>query len=220
MGFLAVLTGGPLVRPLNEAMTLFKSAPIYRTRRSRIGGFSTVELAVSLAVLLILTAIAIPSLMRSFRAYQLNSAAASLSDMLKFTRFEAVRRNKQVCFLMQQSGYTWTLGTDSTCAGTFDTNGRQQLISGFASILPAGGPPSSSSITATLGASGGLTTLSSSPASVTFDARGAVSPLSAYILYVGSATDPEFGYRAVILLPSGATQIWTAPSGGPWQRVG
>jgi len=44
--------------------------------------------------------------------------------------------------------------------------------------------------------------------------------LAAYVLYVGSATNPEFGYRAVILLPSGATQIWTAPKGGTWQRIG
>jgi type II secretory pathway pseudopilin PulG len=185
-----------------------------------------VELAVSMTVLLILTAIAIPSLMRSFRTYQLNDAAARLSDMLKFTRFEAVRRNKPVCFLMKQDSTTgvWFFGTDSTgtastCSGTLDTYGKQQVISGFASILPAGGLPSTASITSTLGGAGGLTVLSSSPGSVTFDARGAVSPLKAYILYVGSATNPEFGYRAVILLPSGATQVWTAPSGGPWQRV-
>jgi len=47
---------------------------------------------------------------------------------LKLTRFEAVRRNKPVCFLMQQSGSTWILGTDLTCTGTLDTNGRQQAI--------------------------------------------------------------------------------------------
>jgi type II secretory pathway pseudopilin PulG len=200
---------------------VYKSAPISRTRRSRIGGFSMVELAVSMTVLLILSAIAIPSLMRSFRTYQLNDAAARLSDMLKFTRFEAVRHNKPVCFLMQQNPPpAWIFGTDSSCAGTFDTNGKQQVIGGFAAILPAGAPPSSASITSKLGAASTLTTLSSTPGSVTFDARGAVSPLAAYILYVGSATNPEFGYRAVILLPSGATQIWTASSSGPWQRVG
>jgi type II secretory pathway pseudopilin PulG len=201
---------------------LYKSAPNPRTRRSRIGGFSMVELAVSMTVLLILTAIAIPSLMRSFRTYQLNDAAARLSDMLKLTRFEAVRRNKPVCFLMQQNpAPDWILGTDSTCTGTFDTNGKQQVIGGFASILPAGAPPSSASILAKLGATSSLDASKSGAASsLTFDSRGAVSPLVAYVLYVGSATNPEFGYRAVILLPSGATQIWTAPSSGPWQRVG
>jgi Tfp pilus assembly protein FimT len=205
-------------------MTLQKSAPISRTRRSRIGGFSMVELAVSLTVLLILTAIAIPTLMRSFRTYQLNDAASRLSDMLKFTRFEAVRRNKAVCFLMQQNGSTWVFGTDSSgtgsaCSGTLDTNGKQQVITGFAGILSAGAPPNITSITSKLGAASTLTALSSSPVSVTFDARGAVRSLTAHIFYVGSATNPEFGYRAVILLPSGATQIWTAPTNGPWQRV-
>jgi type II secretory pathway pseudopilin PulG len=180
-----------------------------------------VELAVSLTVLLILTAIAIPSLMRSFRTYQLNDAAARLSDMLKFTRFEAVRQNKRVCFLMQQSGSTWTVGTDSTCIGTLDANGKRQVIAGFATLLPAGAPPSSASILATLGGgTSSLTTLSGATATVTFDARGAVTSLLAYVLYLGSADSPEFGYRAVILLPSGATQIWTAPNGGTWQRIG
>jgi len=63
--------------------------------------------------------------------------------------------------------------------------------------------------------------LSGSNGTVTFDSpRGAVSPLAAYVLYLGSGDNPEFGYRAVILLPSGATQVWTAPNGGTWQQIG
>jgi type IV fimbrial biogenesis protein FimT len=199
-----------------------KSAIRSRAHCSQSRGFSMVELTVSLCVLLILTAIAIPSLMRSFRTYQLNDAAARLSDMLKFTRFEAVRRNKQVCFLMQQSGSNWFLGTDPTCSGTFDAHGGQQVITGFATILSAGAP-SPTAITAALSGAA-LNTLSGSPTSVTFDARGAIRvggtvSASVFVFYVGSVSDPEFGYRAVILLPSGSTQIWTAPSAGPWQQV-
>ena len=67
-----------MVLPSNEEAILLKSAPNPRTRRSRIGGFSMVELAVSMCVLLILTAIAIPNLLHSMRAYQLNSAAGSV----------------------------------------------------------------------------------------------------------------------------------------------
>jgi type II secretory pathway pseudopilin PulG len=199
---------------------LLRSAPTPRTRRSRIGGFSMVELAVSLTVLLILTAIAIPTLMRSFRTYQLNDAAARLSDMLKFTRFEAVRRNTQVNFLMQASGTDWLVGADSNNNGTIDATEKQQLISGIVTLLPAGAPPSSSSILAKLGSTGSLTTVSGTAGTITFDSRGALSPLAADIFYLGSATNPEFGYRAVILLPSGATQIWSAPNGGTWQRIG
>jgi Tfp pilus assembly protein PilE len=208
---------------------LYKSAPNPRTRRrSRIAGYSMVELAVSLAVLLILTAIAIPSLTRSIRTYQLNDAAARLSDMLKFTRFEAVRRNTAVTLRIRRNGNDWSVWTDSNNNGNADPTDKQILISGFATLLRAGGspgPPNSASITAVLCQAASscpaatLTTLSGANNSVSFDARGAVSPLAADVLYLGSPTNPGFGYRAVVLLPSGATQIWTAPARGPWQRL-
>ncbi len=213
---------------MNEETILSKSAPHSRTRSRRIGGFSMVELVVSMTVLLILTAIAIPTLMRSFRTYQLNDAATRLADMLKFTRFEAVRRNRPVCFLMQPSGSTWTTGTDSTgigstCSGTLDANGKRQVIDGFATLLPSGVAPGPAAITAALNGAA-LITKSGSAGSITFDARGAIRvggnvSASVFVFYIGSATDQEFGYRAVILLPSGSTQIWTAPAGGPWQQI-
>jgi len=213
-----------LVLPLKEEMSLYKSAPNPRTRRSRIAGFSMVELAVSLTVLLILTAIAIPSLMRSFRTYQLNDAAARLSDMLKFTRFEAVRLNKQVKFLMQTSGTGWLVGTDSNGNGTIDATDKQQLIASFATLLPSGVAPSPTAITTALGGAA-LTTKSGSAGSVTFDARGAIRvggsvSSSVFVFYIGSTTNPDFGFRAVVLLPNGSTQIWTAPNGGAWQQIG
>jgi type II secretory pathway pseudopilin PulG len=198
---------------------LFRSATPSCTRRGRIGGFSMVELVVSMAVLMVLTAIAIPSLMHSLRTYQLNDAAGRLSDMLKFTRFEAVRRNTQVNFLIRASGSNWIAGTDSNNNGAIDPTEKQILIGSFATLLPSGTPPSSGSILGTLGGVNSLTTVSGA-ATITFDARGAVTPLVAYVLYLGNPNGPDFGYRAVILLPSGATQIWTAPSGGPWKRTG
>ena len=183
------------------------------------------ELAVSMAVMLILTAIAIPSLMRSFRTYQLNDAAARLSDMLKYTRFEAVRRNTPVNFLMLQTGPDWLVGADSNNNGSFDPIEKQLFIGGFVNLLPSGAPPAPAAITAALGGAGPLTTVSGAVGTVTFDARGAVRvggvlATSVDVFYLGNATNPEFGYRAVILLPLGATQIWTAPAGGTWQRIG
>lgn len=189
------------------------------------GGFSLVELVASVCVMLVLTAVAVPSLMRSLRAYQLNSAAASVSDMLKFARFEAVRRNKQINFLALQRGAGWVVGTDSNANGAIDPVEKQQSISGYVTLLPAGGPvPSANAITA---ADGALTPLSGTNSSVTFDARGAIrqgigGPVanSVYVFYIGNANDPGAGYRAVVLLPSGSTQIWSAPTGGPWRQVG
>src|SRR6266481_4065967 len=213
----------PVMRP-NEEATLGRSATFSGTRRSRNHGFSMVELAVSLTVVLILSAVAIPTLMHSIRAYQLNSAAARVADMLKFTRFEAVRRNKQINFLMQTSVDGWIVGTDSDNNGSVDATEKQQLISGFAALLPSGVAPSPTAISAALGGAT-LTTKSGSNGSVTFDARGAIRvggvvSSDVFVFYVGSATDPQFGYRAVVLLPAGSTQIWAAPAGGTWQRIG
>jgi len=203
---------------------LFRSATRLRTRRSRIGGFSMVELAVSLTILMILSAIAIPSLMHSLRTYQLNDAAARLSDMLKFTRFEAVRKNNAVPFQLAKFGNDWVAWTDTNNDGVPDPIEKQVRISGFVTLLPAGGgPPPATAITNAVGV---LRPTPATPGPLQFDARGAVRvsgtpAANAYVFYVGGATNPdEFGYRAVILLPSGATQIWTAPKGGPWKRTG
>ena len=185
-----------------------------------------VELVMSICVMLILTALAIPSLMRSMRTYQLNNAAASVSDMLKFTRFEAVRRNTQISFLTQANGPGWFVGTDSNNNGTLDPTERQQSIAGYPTLLPSGIAPPPNAIQAALGGAA-LTTLYGANGTVTFDARGAVRPqingalaTTPSVIYIGNANDPDSGYRAVILLPSGSVQIWTAPSGGPWRKVG
>jgi len=206
---------------------LYKIAPHSRTHRSRIGGFSMVELAVSMTVLLILTAIAIPSLMRSFRTYQLNDAASRFSDMLKFTRFEAVRRNTQINCQIRLIGTDWTVWTTPNGNTTPLSTEKQLIMAGFAAPLPAGGPPSPGAIATALGVSVAAlnaNTLSGANSTVTFDARGAIRvggniSSNIFVFYFGGANDPEFGYRAVILLPAGGTQIWTAPQGGPWQRA-
>jgi type II secretory pathway pseudopilin PulG len=205
---------------------LYKSAPHSRTRRRRIAGFSMVELAISMTVLLILTAIAIPSLLHSMRAYQLNDAAGRLSDMLKFTRFEAVRRNRPISFLMQPSGNGWLVGTDSNLNGNIDLTDKQLVINGFVTLVTGGTPPPTAITTAfNVGA---LTPTPANPGPLQFDARGAVrvnGTLTAnlYVFYVGAAAPAnpgDFGFRAVILLPTGATQVWTSSAGGPWKRIG
>jgi len=135
-------TGSPVLRP-NEETILGRSATLSGTHRSRNRGFSMVELAVSMAVLLILSAIAIPSLTRSLRTYQLNDSASRLSDQLKFTRFEAVRRNTQISCQIKQFGTDWIVWADTIANVAPDPSEKQILITGFVTLLPSGAPPSS-----------------------------------------------------------------------------
>ena len=195
-----------------------KSATRSGTPRRATAGFSMVELVVSIGVMLVLTALAIPSLMRSMRAYQLNSAAASVSDMTKFTRFEAVRQNRKVSFLLAPSGSTgWVVWTGPPTDTAPSATEKQLLIAGFASLVASGYPAGPN-----IPGSGALNVLSGStctPACFSFDSRGAVSSLQGYVLYIGGINNPDTSYRAIVLLPSGSTQVWSAPAGGPWHQM-
>ena len=198
-------------------MTLSKSATPRGTPRSAAAGFSMIELVVSLAVMLILTAVAVPSLLRSLRTYQLNSAAAQVSDMMKYTRFAAVRQNKKMSFLLTPGGPGWMVWTGPSSDTAPSPTEKQLLIAGFVSLVTAGAPAGPN-----IAGSGALTMLSGSvcaPACFAFDARGAVSNLQGYVMYIGGINDPDASYRAIVLLPSGSTQVWSAPAGGPWHQV-
>jgi hypothetical protein len=194
------------------------------------------ELAISIVIIVLLTAIAVPTLMNSLRSYQLNDAAARVSDLLKFTRFEAVRKNTTISMLLQQTTLTdgsaaWTVGVSSNGAA-LDANGRREIIVGFATLLPQAGLPAPNNIAAYLGVPpASLNILSGNQTSVTFDSRGAVrvggniNP-NVDVIYIGSTTngvtpDPKFGFRAVVILPAGGTQLWLAPpNANGWQRMG
>lgn len=60
-------------------------------------GFSLIELLIVVTILFILGAIATPTLIRSIRAYQLESSARQVANMILSARYEAMRRNQRTC---------------------------------------------------------------------------------------------------------------------------
>jgi len=179
---------------------------------------------ISLVVILILGAIASPMLMKAVRIYQLNDSATRLADMVKVTRFEAIRNNKKADVRFQQNGTTWLVWKDSNLNGAPDVTETQMVLGGYADMLPAGAVPDTSPIASTLGAGGtlGLNTVSGANGSIRFDTRGAVdfggAAWSVKVFYLGNAADTASGYRAVLVMPAGATQIWAASAAGDWRR--
>jgi Tfp pilus assembly protein FimT len=164
---------------------------------------------------MVLTAIAIPSLMRSYQIYQLNSSATQLSGMLKLTRFEAIRKNTQVTCQFAQSGANWVVSINSPPA---PTNPARMVMSG--TTLVAGGGPSSANIGAAMGAPA-LTTLSGANNTVTFDQRGAVVTAGGpppYVFYIRNAADATLGYRAVVVMASGVVHVWSSTNTA-WAQV-
>jgi prepilin-type N-terminal cleavage/methylation domain-containing protein len=190
-------------------------------RRSLEQGFSLVELALSLAVLLVITTLAVPVVIRSLQSYQLNSAASQLAGLLKFAKFEAIRENTPVNCQVQAQGSSWQVWVDSNGNGVPDGAEPQMFIGGTFTMLPSGSIPDPTPIRTALHGGSSLPwyVISGTNGFVTYDQRGVIFTSAVYVFYLGSASNPNLGYRAVVTLPSGAVQVWTTSSAGNWQRV-
>jgi prepilin-type N-terminal cleavage/methylation domain-containing protein len=217
-----VLSGSRRSGPDGCRPRMILNAKFVSPRRSPRNGFSLVELVLSMAVLLVITTMAVPVVVRSLQAYQLNSTASQLAGMLKFAKFDAIRQNTKVSCQIKQSGANWLVWVDSNGNGIADGAEPQMIIGGSFTLLPAGAVPNPTPITATLGP--GFSTfswavLSGSNASIEFDQRGVIQNQIVYALYLGNPNDPNSGYRAIITMPAGTVQVWTTSSSGNWQRV-
>ena len=179
-------------------------------------GFSTIELLVVVAVISIISAVALPSFMRAYQTYQVNDAASKIASILKFTRYESIRLNATInCLVQPVAGGGTVVGTDSNGSGVVDVTEKQVIFATNVSLIPAAGVPG----TGALVAAAGLGPLTPLPAATGFDKRGALNPPAVYVAYVGNTVTPNPGYRAVILLPSGSIQLWSSDSAGNWHAV-
>lgn len=186
-------------------------------------GFSLVELLLSIAILTILVIISVPTLLKAYRSYQLRDAASRLSGILKSTRFSAIRKNTPVNCQVVKTGAIWMIWVDLDGDGTAESTEPQTLVTGSVSMLGSGSVPAPTAIAAALGTgSPAINVLSPGNATVTYDQRGArkfAGASSVDIFYLGNPNIADLGFCAVVLLPSGAVQVWTAGPGGTWQRI-
>ncbi len=186
-------------------------------------GFSAVELVVAMAVVLIITGVAMPSITSNLRVYQLNSTAGMVADQFKSSRFDAIRRNiTQTCFIQPNpSGFGYRLWTDAQGTGVYVNTDHTTLITSSQSLVPVGNVPAAGQLASAMGVSG-TTTISGVPAtiSLTFDPRGAVAGNNQVnVLYIGFPNNPTWGYRAVVILPSGSVQVWSPDGTGSWYQL-
>jgi prepilin-type N-terminal cleavage/methylation domain-containing protein len=188
-------------------------------------GFSLTELVVALAVALVLMAVGLPAFLRAYHSYQLSGAATQVANILRLTRYEAIRLNKNVDCIIQPSasdpGMT-NLWADSNWNGTLDPTEKMILLGNSGNLVDSGSVPNTATLIAN--AVNSVTTNAPSPggSQIWFDARGAVippTPTNVNVFYLASSVAPEAGYRAVLLMPAGSIQIWTADTAGNWQQL-
>jgi len=183
-------------------------------------GFTILELVVVVAVMMVITAVSMPSFLRAVRIYRLNDAATQVAGVLKFTRYEAIRLNVPAANLLTARTLLTAAGTyvytDSNNSVSVQNTEKQVLFAENVNLAAAGLPPGG------LAAAVGVAALTNVPltgGSISFDHRGAVTPAAVNVIYIGNLALPNLGYRAVVLLPSGSVQIWSAESGGNWHQL-
>src|SRR6266403_1266326 len=175
----------------------------------RVSGFSLTELVVAMAVAMILMAVSLPSFLRAYHSYRLSNAATQVADIVRLTRYEAIRINRTVNCVIRPDATDPTM----THASMTDVNGNP--LTGVASRMIVLGPSGN------LAALGATTPAAVPPAggTVQFDARGASTSGNVTVFYLNAPGSPDSGFRAVLLMPAGSIQIWSDDTAGNWHQV-
>jgi Tfp pilus assembly protein FimT len=182
-------------------------------------GFSLTELIVALLVAMILLAMGLPAFLRAYRTYQLNSAARQMADILRSGRYTAINMNTSVNTIVNPNPPMTQIWVDSVPNGTLDPTEKTILLGPPGNLADAGGVPGTAGLfSAAVGSVATVAVSSASPTRILFDARGAVNPpTKVTVFYLNSSVEPDLGYRAVLLMPAGSTQIWISDTSGNWQ---
>jgi prepilin-type N-terminal cleavage/methylation domain-containing protein len=183
-------------------------------------GFSLPEVLVVMAVLLIISGFTVPIVNRAVNVYRLNSVATQVASNIKSARFAAIRRDALVNWQITQNGNTTTVFVDTDRDGVFDANVQAAIFNTNINVV-AGGVPNTAGLAGLIGV-GALTPIPPANGNVTFDSRGAVTGVpTAYVVYASDSTNggAAANYRAVVLMPSGLTQVWMSASNGAWTRL-
>jgi len=183
-------------------------------RNRGTGGYSVVELLVAMAVISVLTAIAVPSLLTTYRSYQMDDAASQVAGIVKFTRYEAIRRNNTLNCVVTVVNNQVAIFSDDNGNGNLDPNERETLLSGTATLVDSSAVSGAGALPGPVGA-GALTTVNPATGIIAFDGRGAKTTAGANVYWVGNA---NYGFRAVVVLPSGSIEVWSYATGA-WQQL-
>ena len=84
--------------------------PRRAARRARQGGFTAIELMVTVAVVTILAALAAPSFQQLIATQRVKSVASALTESLWVARSEALKRNDNVAFNFTNAGDNSVVG--------------------------------------------------------------------------------------------------------------
>lgn len=192
-------------------------------RRQGERGFSLLEMMAVVAILLILGAMASPSLVRAIRRYQLESACRQVGNIIIQTRYEAMRRNQRISTVFNPVGGSLSgeFGIDYNGNGALDTGEpRTRLPDTLWVYMWSYGPywmrwPDYTNTM--LG-----TTITFAPDGTVVQNSGGTWQLASNIPAVYMFTFPfeadwtRNNYYIVTVTPAGRVRSWKYATGPPW----
>ena len=173
-------------------------------------GFTLIELMVTLAVLAILLAAAVPSFADFFDKYRLRAAADAVTSLISNARASAVKSDLDVNIAMTGSGTAWCIGANAAtppsggdpaaAAPACDcSDAAQCLVDGQRAVVAMGAYPE--------------VRVGTLPAALTFDSKlGAITPLGTRSVILSS---PRGKYDLRVALNALGQARLCVPAGKP-----
>jgi len=173
-------------------------------------GFTLIELMVTLAVLAILLAAAVPSFADLFDKYRLRAAADAVTSLISNARAAAVKSDLDVNIAMTGSGTAWCIGANAATAPSGGdpaaaasacdcSDAAQCLVDGQRAVVAMGAYPE--------------VRVGTLPAALIFDSKlGAITPLGARSV---TLTSPRGKYDLTVALNALGQARLCVPAGKP-----
>jgi Tfp pilus assembly protein FimT len=181
-------------------------------------GFTVTELLIAVFIILLVTVMALPSIMSGMAVYRVNSAAHSIASQIQTARFRAIRNNSTQSFLVTST----RSGVDTNINGNL--NDGQDMVYPFSSRVfttTCSAVPVASATDIAPGASG--------TSGIAFTPRGTLKPLTNSGTPDFSTAFPSSGivlclsngsnlFAAISVSPAGLVRTWRSKNGSSWSN--
>ena len=126
------------VEPAEAGSNLRPNLRAMVARKSRNSGFTMLEVAIIISIVMILLAFGIPSMMSTIDTYNLNAAATSASWAIQTTRYQALMKGYPYQLTFSTATNSYQITSEPPSAGTFSNVGGAVPISSHPVVLSAG----------------------------------------------------------------------------------